>query len=501
MFEVQHASHCKPEPRDKTQQHMRSTASPALWLARTAHAYPRHIALITEQECLDFDTLYTRVAAYATRLMADGLRPGIPTAVISAQARHVAWTTYLSWYLGCPLLPLDPQRGGRDRLWADCGIAQALVGEDGDFTCPTDVPSVSCRALDEPAERALEPTHPLCADAIQLFIATSGTSGEIRAVMLTGKNLAAAVAASRQRLRLGPGDIWLVCLPLVHIGGLSVLFRCAQAGATVLLHEGFDVTRIWNDLRRYSVTHVSLVPAMLARLLEHSEDTPPPQTLRTVLVGGAALSKRLAHRARYADWPICITYGLSETASQVATLCRAPDDWRVGDVGKPLAGIHVNIVDELGNPISGPGRISISGTMVMAGYANFQGKHGLGLNGGRLITNDCGYVDSRGHLHVLGRMDDVMLSGGENIHPQELEARLSNCPGVDDVAVVGIPDETWGQLIVALIHGAADESSLRLWCTRHLPSAQRPRRFVKVGRLPRNELGKLDRARLPALIK
>jgi O-succinylbenzoic acid--CoA ligase len=235
---------------------------------------------------------------------------------------------------------------------------------------------------------------------------------------------------------------------------------------------------------------------MLKGLLDHIEGAPPPQTVRTVLVGGAALSARLADRARDAHWPICVTYGLSETASQIATLCQLPEDWRAGDVGRPLNGVQLDIVDDDGNPVNAPGRISVTGPAVMAGYAHPQGKRGLGLAGDRLITNDCGFLDTRGHLHVSGRADEVMVSGGENIHPQELEGRLFACPGVEDVAVVGIPHETWGQLIVALIDGTADEASLRLWCKRHLPSAQRPRRFVKVGQLPRNGLGKLDRASL-----
>ncbi len=479
---------------------MHDNDSPALWLAHAAERYPQHSALMEGQDRVDFETLYLRIGAHAAQFTAEGLSPASPMAVISAHARHIAWATYLSWYLGCPLLPLHPQRAGLASLLTDCGVAQAMIDEQSGFVRPAHIHSMSCRALDAPARHTPASPCPADADAIQLLIATSGTTGSVRAVMLTGNNLAAAVAASGQRLRLAPGDIWLVCMPLVHIGGLSILFRCARAGATVFLHEGFNPARVWNDLLRYPVTHLSLVPAMLKALLDHCEGARPPQALRTVLVGGAALSASLAARAQEAHWPLCVTYGLSETASQVATLCQLTDRWRAGDVGKPLSNIKLDIIDEEGNPVTSAGRIRVSGPMVMAGYANPQGKRGLGLVGDRLITNDRGYLDSRGHLHVLGRTDEVLVSGGENIHPQELEGQLLACPGVDDVAVVGIPHETWGQLIVALIDGTADEASLRLWCNRHLPSAQRPRRFVKVRQLPRNPLGKLDRASLRDLI-
>lgn len=329
---------------------------------------------------------------------------------------------------------------------------------------------------------------------VELCIATSGTEGEAKAVMLSGDNLQASVQASLSRLPLGRGDVWLNCLPLHHIGGMAILFRCAAAEAAVLLHEGFAPAQVWADLEKYRVTHLSLVPAMLARLLEASREGPPPAALKHVLVGGGPLSATLARRARLAGWPLCVSYGMSETGSQLATLSPLPDDWQPGQVGVPLPGFEVELLNEEGRPAAGVGRIRVRGAAVMAGYANSLGQPGLGLEQGWFTSGDLGSVDAQGRLTVLGRHDDMLVSGGVNIHPQAVEEVLKRCPGVEDAALTAVADEVWGDLLVAVVVG--DCSAMASWCREQLPSAQRPRRFAAIPTLPRNALGKLERRAL-----
>ncbi|MBI3140524.1 MAG: AMP-binding protein, partial [Rhodocyclales bacterium] len=321
--------------------------------------------------------------------------------------------------------------------------------------------------------------------------ATSGSEGAPKAVMLSSANLAAAAQASNERLPLAPGDLWLDCLPLHHIGGLSILHRCACAGAAVLLHEGFDAAAVWRDLRARAVTHISLVPAMLARLLD-ADEGPPPPSLRCALIGGAALARPLFERAVAVGWPLCPTYGMSECAAQMATLLRpAAGAWREGLVGAPLAGFDV--------AIGGDGRIRLRGPQVMRGYLNPELRPGLGLEEGWFVTSDLGALDGEGRLTVLGRADDVFVTGGVNVHPLEVESCLAACPGVTDVAVTALPDPVWGDLLVALIVGSCTPERVREWGRERLAPAQRPRRVLAVARLPRNAMGKLERAALRAL--
>lgn len=326
--------------------------------------------------------------------------------------------------------------------------------------------------------------YPLPPDTA-LVVETSGSTGTPKGVILTHGNMGAAVAASRARLGPEPGDAWLCCLPLRHIGGLSVLYRCAEAGARVVLHDGFDARRVLADAMEKSVSHISVVPAMLAKLVEAGA---PPPGLRCVLVGGAALDGDLAGRAVAKGWPLAVTYGMSETASQLATQPGIGLGWTPGRVGKTLDGFEVSI--------GADGRIRVRGPALMAGYANAEGRPGVGLDAdGWFVTGDLGQLED-GELTVLGRADGALTSGGETFHPEEVERLLAPCPGIREAAVIGLPDPVWGDRVAALVVGDWAEEAILAWCRDHIPGARRPRVVVKVSSLPRTPLGKLDRMAL-----
>lgn len=423
----------------------------AAWIVDAAALAPHATALIADGEVLSFSVL------------AERSRHECGTPQVTAAAKALALCAYARSFQGVPFLPLDPALPQQRR---DALLEQSKAWLDVCF-----------------AEVA----------PVELIIATSGSSGEHKWVMLSGENLAASVAASYARLALQQGDVWLDCLPLHHIGGMSILYRCAVARATVLLHEGFDARRVWDDLVDYRVTHISLVPAMLARLLDLAHGAPPPDTLKYALVGGGALSGVLALRARAAGWPLCVSYGMSETASQLATLSPLPENWTPGCVGTPLPGFEVRIAapDE-----AGVGVIQVRGAAVMAGYAHPSHEYGSGLQDGWLTTGDLGRLDGSGQLYVLGRRDDMLVSGGVNVHPSEVEALLLRFPGVRDVALTALPDEAWGDRLVALVVGDAELEPLAVWCRENMASALRPRIMRRVAALPRNALGKLERIKL-----
>ena len=337
--------------------------------------------------------------------------------------------------------------------------------------------------VDRAARVADEPLPP----GIVLVIATSGSEGKPRRVMLSDANLDAAAGASNHHLPLLPGDLWLDCLPLHHIGGLSILWRCTRAGAGVLLHEGFAAETVAASLARHPVTHLSLVPAMLARLLDCGAR--PPGSLRHVVVGGAALARVLHDRATAAGWPLNPSYGMSETSAQVAAHKASDGPWHEGLVGRPLG------ANEFG--LTADGRIRIRGPQVMAGYVD-----GGGIAAdGWLTTGDLGEIDENGRLTVSGRADDMLISGGSNIHPLTVESCLAGCPGIRDVAVTGLPDPVWGDRIVALVVGDATPEGIHAWCRTRLPRAALPRHIIRLPGLPRNATGKLERAALRRLAR
>ncbi|UHD18141.1 AMP-binding protein [Thiocapsa bogorovii] len=331
------------------------------------------------------------------------------------------------------------------------------------------------------------------ASELALLLKTSGSSGGPKVVMLTRHNLLASAAAVNRRLGFGSGDLWLCCLRLSHIGGLAIIHRWALAGASLILHEGFDAQAVAEDLQRYAVTHISLVPPMLGRLLESG--AAPPPSLRVVLVGGQALNPVLAERALLAGWPLFLTYGMTETASQIATsacsLERVPCDGRVGPL---LPDVEIDRHDGR----DGPSRLRVRGPMLMAGYANPGRRPGQGLKEGWFETSDLGGLDAEGDLRVVGRADDVLVIGGNNISLTRVDELLRAAPGVSDLAVVALDDATWGHRLVVVYSGDLDEQAFERWCDGALSGAERPRAFKRVAGLPLLDSGKYDRIAIRA---
>ena len=337
------------------------------------------------------------------------------------------------------------------------------------------------------------------------ILATSGTRGLPRFVVHEWRSLRANAEAANERLGFGPDDRWLATLAWAHVGGLAVPLRAAAAGATVgLASARFDAATVARALGELAITHLSLVPAMLHGLLEAGAR--PPGSLRAVLLGGAATPPDLLDRALGAGWPIALSYGLTEAGSQVAT--SAPRELRAADrsCGRPLRGVEVRIRPAEGRDertMPGPppdrvGHIEVRGPILFRGYIGAPPRP----RDAWFSTGDLGRLDADGRLEVTGRLHDRIVSGGTNVDPVRIEAVLAGHPEVREAAVIGFPDETWGQIVVAVVAGHDPELASRLdpWCRQRLSSARVPRRWEVVERIPRTATGKVDRPRLRALL-
>jgi O-succinylbenzoic acid--CoA ligase len=315
--------------------------------------------------------------------------------------------------------------------------------------------------------------------------------------MLTYGNFLWSALASAFRLGTDPADRWLVCLPLYHVGGLSIIFRCCLYGTAMVLEPGFHVPAVSQALRSQGVTLVSLVPTMLHRLLESKSLNGSGSSLRCILIGGAALSPALLEQSLALKLPIATTYGLTEAASQVATAFPAELDHRPGHVGPPLMFSSVEVVDSGGQalPPGGIGEILVSGPTVMRGYYRQPDATRQTLRGGKLYSGDLGYLDERGNLWLVQRRTDLIVSGGENVYPSEVEQALRAHPAIEDVCVVGLPDAEWGQCVAAAVirREQVTEAELVDFCRAHLAGYKRPRliRFVAV--FPTTSSGKVRR--------
>jgi O-succinylbenzoic acid--CoA ligase len=291
-------------------------------------------------------------------------------------------------------------------------------------------------------------------------------------------------------------------MPLCHIGGLAILARSVLAGSAVVLHERFDPDAVSHALDCDHITIASFVPTMLARVLEVRGTTPPPPALRAVLLGGAPAPARLLEQATRAHWPLLPTYGLTEAGSQVATLPPGVTPRPDGGGLRPLPGVELRIADDAGCslPPGRTGEIQVRGATVTAGYWRRPEANRQLLAGGWLHTGDLGVLDEHGALRVVGRSDDRMITGGENVHPAEIESVLLTHPDVTDAGVTGIADPVYGQRIAAWIVRRADRhveaAALERFVRSQLASYKVPRAWRFVDALPRNAGGKLLRSAL-----
>ena len=312
---------------------------------------------------------------------------------------------------------------------------------------------------------------------VALVVHTSGTAGEPKLVQFERAAIDAAVAGSALALEATPHDRWLCCLPLAHVGGLLVLLRGVLLGAPVVVHPHFEPSAIAAEP---DLAFTSVVPTMLGRLLDAGVDL---ARFRAILVGGAHLPLELRERAEAAGAHIVPTYGLTETCGGVAY------------DGLPLPGTEIRIDDE--------GGIELRGPTFMLGYRFDAERTARALTpDGWLRPGDAGEIDADGRLHVIGRIDALINSGGEKVWPEEVEAALGTHPGVAEVAVGGRLDPEWGQRVVAWVVpvDAADPPSLddlRDHVAETLPRHKAPRQLVLVHALPRTGAGKLRRSALP----
>jgi o-succinylbenzoate---CoA ligase len=417
------------------------------WLTSAARARPDHPAVVARGESVTYRELDERATRVALELAASGVQPGDRVRVSHPPGIAFAVLLHAVPRAGAVLEPVAP--------------AEPWEPEFGGAAAKEPAP-----AAGSPAPR-LRTTHD--PEATHSVIHTSGTTGEPKPVELTFGNHAASAAASADALGVDPGDRWLCPLPLHHVGGLGVLVRCAVNHTTAVLHERFDAGRVKRTFEAGGVTLASLVPTMLVRLREAGLRRAP--NLRAIALGGGPIPAGLLDWAEETGIPVTPVYGMTETCSQVVA----------GSPGRPLKGVELEI---------GPaGEILVRGPMVAANELSPDGW---------LHTGDLGRLDGDGRLHVEGRLKELIVTGGENVAPLEVEQALLTHPAVADAAVTGRRDPEWGEAIVAFVvlREPADPEELRTWCRGRLAPHKVPKRVELVEALPRSPGGKLLRARL-----
>ncbi|MFC7068945.1 o-succinylbenzoate--CoA ligase [Halobaculum lipolyticum] len=511
------------------------------WLSHRVAATPDAEALVlaASGESLTYADLDARATALASRLSGLGIAPGDHLAVVLDNRTEYVALIHAAMRLGVRLVPcsdrltaaeLRPKLATADATALVCGgeteavAVEAALGDgtDGGATGwdtsdgfeparvtdaeAGDADPVPVVSLDEPSDgRVVDvdaapdgdvPTVRWGREDGLLMLFTSGSTGEPKLVQLTMGNVLASATASAFRLGVLPDDRYLATLSLHHTGGVLPIYRAVLYGTSVVLRAAFDAGGAVDDIRAYEVTGVSLVPTMLSRMLDARGTL--PGCLRTVLLGGAPAPDELIERCRNYSVPVHPTWGMTEAASQLTTARSKEAFDRVGTVGRPLVWTDVAVRDDDGAalPAGETGELVVSGPTISPGYyGNPAATDAAYTDDGWFRTGDVGYRDEDGFVFVLNRLDDRIVSGGENVDPGEVTAALRAHPAVDDAAVVGVPDDEWGERVAALVVGDPDLTAgeVEAFCRERLAGFKIPRTIAFAEELPRTDSGSVRR--------
>jgi len=459
-----------------------------LAVSRAAAEHPERVALVVGGVPFTYAALADRVRRIVTWLDAQGS----PSRVALVPRLDLASVCILHAFVerGTTAILLHPRLTAVERAELAADAEPDLVIDD------------AARAFDE-ALRCVPYEGPAATpddEACLAVIYTSGTTGRSKGAMLSRRAFLASAEASAKNLGWEDDDRWLLCMPLAHVGGLSILVRAVLARRCVVVPESdrFDPELFRRVVTRDRVTIASLVPTQLARVLE-TERRGLPAHVRVVMLGGAASSAGILDAARELAIPALTTYGLTEACSQVTTQVYGTAPSALQGSGPPIAGTEVRIVEA---------RVEVRGPTLMSGYHGTVHASPIGPDGW-LRTEDFGRIDEEGRLHLLGRKQELLVTGGENVYPLEVERVLESLPGIAASCVFGTADETWGEIVCAAIvlrPGAGDPlPTLGEELRERLAAHKRPRRIAIVSELAATAAGKLDRrgtaeAAMPLLV-
>lgn len=486
------------------------------WLEQRAQTNPEHPALIYDAEAISYADLAARAALAAGRLRRLGVGGGDRVGLLLANRPEFAEIVHALPHLGAVAVPLNRRLSvaevarqladSRPRLLVYDSVARETVAAVRRHL-PVFAASVDPDALpDDPVldrvsvESAAGGTR-IDLQSVHSIIYTSGSTGRPKGVLLTYGNLLWSAVGSAFNLGVHRDDRWLVCLPFCHVGGLSILLRSAIYGTTAIIHNGFDPARVDRALDEDRATIVSMVANMLQRLLDTHGDRPYPPWLRCVLLGGGPVPLALLQECHARRVPVVQTYGLTEAASQVTTLAPGDAERKLGSAGRPLLGTEIVLAGADGRvPADGVGEILVRGPTVSPGYLD--PADNARREDGWLRTGDLGRLDAEGFLYVMGRHDDMIITGGENVYPAEVEAVLQAHPAVAEACVFGVPDARWGEALAASVRlrlgATAEPSELIEYVCRRLARFKAPRRLHFVEEFPRTPSGKIIRRQVRA---
>jgi long-chain acyl-CoA synthetase len=448
--------------------------------------------------------LAARVAARARALAEAGVRPGDRVAILLPNSLACVESLLAVAYAGAAAVPVNARWTPVEieRLLADAEPRVLVTTAERAATLDAVAHRPPVLAPDAAVARGPLPAPPAPGD-VALILYTSGTTGRAKGAMLTHANLAWDAGRIVEWLGLGPDDRVLTVMPLFHANAIVIgTLVPLLAGGSAVIGERFRAAAFWASVARHRPTTAGTVPTMLALLLTEAETPADVTSLRFLLTGSAPVPADLllAFERRFGV-PVIEGYGLTECTCR-ATFNPVDGRRRPGSCGLPLAGLRVVDAEDRDVPPGAVGEILVAGPHVMSGYFRNPDATAVALRGGWLHSGDLGRVDADGFVHVVGRSSEMIIRGGENVYPREIEETLLAHPAVAEAAVVGAPDAVYGEVVAAFVvprPGAAlDAAEIARWCAGRLADFKRPARITLAAELPKGPTGKILKTALRA---
>lgn len=473
------------------------------WLCQRAKLTPDRPALSGTEGKWTFKELFDEANRIARQLHSAGIRPGDRVALLGRSTEETVLFIHACWLLGTEIVCLNTRLSPEELHWqVHDAEARLVIADDGIQINIQGVERLSYSAVRQTEEARFPLKEYWEEDDTLSIMYTSGTTGNPKGVRQTAGNHTSSALASVLNLGLREKDSWLNMMPLFHISGLSILIRSVIYGMETVLYEKFDAREAALQISRGRVTSMSVVALTLDQIITvmETEKLLAHSDFRTMLVGGGPVPLHFLERAKSRGLPILQTYGMTETCSQTATLSKEEAERKVGSAGKPL---FFNQIKIKGAAEPGEvGEVLVKGPHVTPGYIGSHCDKSPLTADGWLTTGDAGYVDEEGYLFIVDRRADLIISGGENIYPAEIENVLVAHPSVKEAGVCAKDDEKWGQVPVAFLvtSGPVTKEELLDYCALHLARYKTPKEIHFIEQLPRNASNKLMRFELKKMV-
>lgn len=473
------------------------------WILQRSFLTPNRVGLRFGQESWTFKQLHINSMQYARKLSTLGLKPFDRVAIISASTPELVQIIYGCMQLQVEIVFLNNRLSNAELAYQlqDAQVRLLLADDqysrlfEGQELCRFSELQLVEEDINFVAAKEWDTNQTIS------IMYTSGTTGFPKGVRQTIENHRMSALSSVLNIGLDEDDCWLCVVPIFHISGFSILMRSLLYGITVALYDKFDERAVAKEIVEGTITHISVVSVMLERILTHMENNGlvAHERFKLALAGGGPIPVAFLNRAQQLKMAVAQTYGMTETSSQTCTLSTVDALRKIGSAGKPLFFYQIRI-DGVDKP-NEIGEICVRGPHVTPGYIG-RHVHLASQNDGWLFTGDLGYLDEEGYLFVVDRRSDLIISGGENIYPAQIENVLLAHPAVSEAGVCGIAHEKWGQVPVAFVvpKGEVSEEKLIAYCYEQLAKYKVPTAIKFVKELPRNGTNKLMRRKLKELL-